>query len=183
MRWLLEKTTSAYAILTSFVLMGGSVLGAFMTLLEDHIIVLSPTPSTPFKPSATPSSAKTLSSADESLLTPSSSTANPPACGNQGESMQIIAFLLFGCKFSLLLFYRFISISFLLYNVTVQIIYSRTFFFFFYLPVYFLSLFMVSSNIFHRLPPCIFLFCSHDNGWVLSSMLYGKYWLTFRILD
>jgi len=93
MKWLLEKTTSAYAIFVSVALMCGSILGAVMTLLEDQIIVVAPTPSSVHPTS--PSPAKNMVAAS----TPSPSSSVPiPACANQGQSREIIAFLLFGCK-------------------------------------------------------------------------------------
>jgi hypothetical protein len=92
MKWLLEKTTSAYAIFVSVALMCGSILGAVMTLLEDHIIVVAPTPSSVHPTS--PSPAKNMVAAS----TPSSSSVPIPTCANQGQSREIIAFLLFGCK-------------------------------------------------------------------------------------
>ena len=92
MKYLLEKPTSAFSIFTSFVLMLGSLLGAFMTLLEDHIIVIKNSTVTPVEPSVTPSA-----SVDVSASTPSSSSSNSsPNCSNTGQTMQIIAFLLFG---------------------------------------------------------------------------------------
>ena len=92
MKWLLEKTTSAYAIFTSLVLMAGSIFGAFMTLIEDGIVTIAPTPA--------PNSSSTKMLAADSVPSPSSSSGQGPlpACANKGETMSIIAFLLFGCK-------------------------------------------------------------------------------------
>ena len=93
--WILEKPTSAYAIFVSFALMAASILGTVMTLLEDHIIIV-------IKPNATgatpaPSPAKQMAE-----LSPSPSSGD--SCPNEGESMEIIAFLLFGCKCSIAFF-------------------------------------------------------------------------------
>ena len=130
--WLLEKPTSAYAIFVSFALMAASILGTVMTLLEDHIIIVIKPNATGATPATAPSPAKEMAE-----LSPSPSSGD--SCPNEGQSMAIIAFLLFGCKCS---FVRF----FFSYLLRLD------------------SPWFVRSKTMNRLSPCVVLFRAHDIG-------------------
>ena len=103
--WILEKPTSAYAIFVSFALMAASILGTVMTLLEDHIIIVIKPNATGATPATAPSPAKEMAE-----LSPSPSSGD--SCPNEGQSMAIIAFLLFGCKCSVVLSFHLVFFLF-----------------------------------------------------------------------
>jgi hypothetical protein len=130
--WLLEKPTSAYAIFVSFALMAASILGTVMTLLEDHIIIVIKPNATGATPATAPSPAKEMAE-----LSPSPSSGD--SCPNEGQSMAIIAFLLFGCKCSFVLLF----FSYLLRLDSPWFVRSKTM---------------------NRLSPCVVLFRAHDIG-------------------
>ena len=109
--WILEKPTSAYAIFVSFALMAASILGTVMTLLEDHIIIVIKPNATGATPATAPSPAKEMAE-----LSPSPSSGD--SCPNEGQSMAIIAFLLFGCKCSVVLSFHLVSFLFFLFATT-----------------------------------------------------------------
>ena len=136
--WLLEKPTSAYAIFVSFALMAASILGTVMTLLEDHIIIVIKPNATGATPATAPSPAKEMAE-----LSPSPSSGD--SCPNEGQSMAIIAFLLFGCKCSVVLSFHLVFI-FLSYLLRLD------------------SPWFVRSKTMNRLSPCVVLFRAHDIG-------------------